>query len=189
MINVCQGLLNGHPISCNKVDRSDKKGHRTGNFLPEYVNKSIILDCSQENNYCIEIFCNGGYLYKSSETATFDIKVNTDLKSLSSRYKNEQFKDIVIYVSSAFFYNSTTRIESYASTLIFSASKNPVPLWIYIVGTLIGCLLLLLVTFLLYKCHFFDRRYKEKLNDERLMSQGVETNPGIDNPDENVYNS
>nr|CAH7751461.1 unnamed protein product [Callosobruchus chinensis] len=161
-----KGLLNGHTIPCSQVDRSDKKGHRTGNFLVDFVNKSIILDCSQENdNYCVEIFCNGGYLYKSSETATFDIKVNTDLEALGSR------------------------IESYASTLIFSASKNPVPLWIYIVGTIIGCLLLLLVIFLLYKCHFFDRRYKEKLNDERLMSQGVETNPGIDNPHENVYNS
>nr|CAI5850254.1 unnamed protein product [Callosobruchus analis] len=146
-----KGLLNGHSISCSQVDRGNKKGYRSGNFLNEYVNKSIILDCSQEDNYCVEIFCNGGYLYKSSETATFDIKVNTDLKALGARYRSKQFKDIIVYVSSAFLYNSTTRIESYASTLIFSASKNPVPLWIYIVGTIIGCLLLLLVVFLLYK--------------------------------------
>ncbi|CAH1972497.1 unnamed protein product [Acanthoscelides obtectus] len=146
-----KGLLNGHSISCSQKYRNNERGHRPENFLVEYVNKSVILDCSDNDSACVEISCDGGYLYRSSETATFDIKINADLKSLGSRYKSEQFKDSIIYVSSAFLNNSTTRIENYASTLIFSASKNSVPLWIYIVGALIGCLLLLLVIFLLYK--------------------------------------
>lgn len=51
------------------------------------INRTVVLDCFEENAKCEEFICKGDYLYKSSETAKYTLKFkikNTRLGKIKS---------------------------------------------------------------------------------------------------------
>ncbi|KAJ8966829.1 hypothetical protein NQ317_008430 [Molorchus minor] len=173
------GLLNGIQIQCYPVKNTAMHSNDADNRLTESLNKTVLINCFQRDMECLQLFCDGGYLHKSTELADFHVKITVKTDLLG-------------------------RIEGHAATQIFTSSEKPIPIWIYIVGSLIGLLLLGLLIFLLYKPQlnslavvqqrldryaaesfgstqsiqlcvtFFERNYRDKLNDEKLMESDIE---------------
>ncbi|KAG5880219.1 hypothetical protein JTB14_004271 [Gonioctena quinquepunctata] len=171
-----KGLLSGVDFYCFPTNQTKKyeKIYDVKSLLSQPLNRTVIVDCFQEDSDCLEILCQGEYLYKT-EVAKFEVKVRTNTQLLESHFHQDLLKkDVVAYVVSSFLFNST-RIESETATLIISSQRSKsIALWVWILAALLGIIVLASLIFILYKCHFFDRRYKEKMNDEKLMEQEMD---------------
>ncbi|XP_023030093.2 integrin alpha-PS4 isoform X1 [Leptinotarsa decemlineata] len=162
-----------------KSDRQTEVFNNINNLesdVPTSLNKTIVLDCLQEGSNCLEIKCEGEYLYPS-ELAKINVKVTTKTKLLDAHYHEQlQMMDGIGYLVTGFIPNAK-RIQSSSMVLIIPSQRTkPVPLWVWIVAALLGFIVLFVLTFLLYKCHFFDRIYKEKMNDEKLIEEEMNGN-------------
>ncbi|XP_023310585.1 integrin alpha-5-like [Anoplophora glabripennis] len=169
-----KGSLNGIEVQCSPTNRTFKmeKTYNVTTLLTEPLNRTIVIDCFEEDVECLVLFCVGDYLYKPTEIAEYNVKITTRTELLAAHFRNELAKkDILTFVSSAYIFNNTHRVEGHAATMIYTSKSKPVPLWIYIAAGILGIILLALLVFILYKCHFFDRNYRDKLNDEKLMEQ------------------
>ncbi|XP_057659085.1 integrin alpha-PS5-like [Diorhabda carinulata] len=169
-------ILRGLELPCtlNSNVVNNEKNYEMTSVVRSSSNKTVYFDCYEKDVNCLELFCDGDYLYKSTETAKYTLKIKTNTKILAEFFKTQSAdKNILAFVSSAFLYNGT-RIEATATTLLLNAHTTYIPLWVYIVASVVGILLLGLIVFICYKCHFFDRNFKEKLNSERLMDQHIE---------------
>ncbi|XP_050507393.1 integrin alpha-V [Diabrotica virgifera virgifera] len=170
-----KGILEGTQISCIPGNITDNSDNTDNVNLEENssTNRTASMNCFGQNN-CLKLFCEGDYLDSSSATAKYSLKVKTSTKLLANFLMElPDNKNILAYTTSAFVYNGT-RVEGHATTLLLSLHATRVPLWVYVVSGVVGILLLCLLVFIFYKCHFFDRRYKEKMNGERLMDQNIE---------------
>ncbi|CAH0552015.1 unnamed protein product [Brassicogethes aeneus] len=139
--------------------------------VPE--NKSISLNCFEGT--CTEITCNQGYLFVS-ELTEISISYEVDVKALESKFKTEFLtKEVIMFLSTAKIQN----ITSHSATLIYGKTNKSLPIWIYIVAVLVGIILLTVLIFVLYKCKFFNRRYQEKLKEEKLLEDENPANSNV----------
>ncbi|KAJ8924151.1 hypothetical protein NQ315_006935 [Exocentrus adspersus] len=175
------GYLNGIETQCKpiKVNFAIDVTYNVSALLTESTNKTIVVDSSAENVDCSRaLYCFGDdfdYLYRPTEILEYKVKVTAKTKLLASHYKNDLLKkSILALITSASI--ASTDLQAQAVTTIFMSKDNRVPLWVYILAGALGIILLALLIFLLYKCHFFDRNYRDKLNDEKLMEQKMDDN-------------
>ncbi|CAG9859309.1 unnamed protein product [Phyllotreta striolata] len=181
-----EGSLRGIDVPCYYTNETEKFDHSydTSSVVKYPLSRTAVLDCFGVGADCLTLMCEGDYLSKSSESGKYTLKFKTNKNLLAKFFqKQELSKDITAFISSAYLYSSNnTRIEGHSTTLILSSRPKTVPLWVYIVSSISGLLLLLIVIFIFYKCHFFDRRYRDKMNDQRLINQPVEINFGLSAP-------
>ncbi|XP_072386444.1 integrin alpha-PS5-like [Diabrotica undecimpunctata] len=180
-----KGSLEGTQISCYPGNLTDTNDNIGDVDLEENssIKRTVSMSCFG-NNKCLTLFCEGDYLDSSSATAKYNLKVKTSTKLLANYFLDlPDNKNILAYTTSAFLYNGT-RVEGHATTLLLSLHATQVPLWVYVVSGVVGILLLCLLVFIFYKCHFFDRHYKEKMNGERLMDQNIEMEQENHNPEQ-----
>ncbi|CAH1106249.1 unnamed protein product [Psylliodes chrysocephalus] len=183
-----RGNLRDTYIQCYTSNESKKfdKLYDISTVVKSAINRTVVLDCFEENAKCEEFICKGDYLYKSSETAKYTLKFKIKNTRLAKFFqKQEQSKNIAAYVTTAYLLNGNeTRIHGHSATLFFSSHSANVPLWVYIVSSILGILLLALLIFLFYKCHFFDRRYRDKMNDELLMQMEMNSDLPVGSEEE-----
>ncbi|CAH1169796.1 unnamed protein product [Phaedon cochleariae] len=181
----------GSRVQCypSNETRIYEKKYDVQSVLTEPLNNTIVVDCFEEGSKCLEILCQGEYLEKSSEVAKYTVKIKTKTSLLAAHFMNElQKKSLVAYVASAFLFNSTSRIEGHSATLIFSSHRKSVPIWVWIIAAVLGVSLLAALIFLLNKCHFFERSYRDKLNGERLMDHQTAEMESTEHDTEDLQN-
>jgi len=144
---------------------------------PSLFNTSLI-DCTNKdvsNKMCSKIECQVTNLVEGSKidfyarfrpwTPTFNFKKNiTEKTVLKLDFQFETDSQVTIINSknqnvSRYSNQNDVVIELYTPPIVIE-QKNI--LWIYIIASIGGILLLLLVTFILYKCGFFKSKYAEK---------------------------
>ncbi|XP_019758184.2 integrin alpha-PS5 [Dendroctonus ponderosae] len=135
--------------------------------LPIAVNRTFLISCGSDYG-CIRYSCKGEFLYQTAELAIFEIRTLVDMDSLALKYKSFLTKkDIIAYVPVAHQATESGGVAAWGVFLFFAHSPAPVPLWVFLLGPIIASLLLVLISFGLYKCHFFERNYKAKLEQEK----------------------
>ncbi|KAJ8938747.1 hypothetical protein NQ314_011344 [Rhamnusium bicolor] len=107
------GSFSGIQVQCYPTNETFENENKNDvqSLLTESPNRTVVIDCFEEGNECLILYCDGEYLYKSTEIAEYNIKIKTNINLLGSR------------------------------------------------------------------CHFFDRNYREKLKEEKLMDKKIEDDP------------
>ncbi|XP_008195910.1 integrin alpha-PS4 [Tribolium castaneum] len=135
------------------------------------ANSTKVLSCLEPEINCTSVICGTGYLQKSSQNLVFSVKIFVHTDSIAQLIGD---KNKLLLTTSAYFTNGTKMFSTSTTTQIYGISKNvKIPLWIYICSVVLGLVLLLLLIFGLYKCNFFKRTYKEKIESERIFDDGV----------------
>ncbi|XP_066259605.1 integrin alpha-PS4-like [Euwallacea similis] len=158
-------------------------------------NRTIILRC-QDGQECIKIICKGEYLFTSSQLAEVSVHTRIDSNLLASKYKSTFVtKDLIGYVVMAREISKHKTVNTQNMFVIFVHGVKYVPLWVYIIAPVIGIILLVLLIYSLHRCHFFDRIYKDKLKQEKILppdeiteNDEVYTEVDFRNMEENVEN-
>ncbi|KAL1514272.1 hypothetical protein ABEB36_003555 [Hypothenemus hampei] len=134
------------------------------------INRTILITCDQSTE-CLQFSCNGEYVYDSRQIGMFKLKILLRSNLLIEKFK-ETFttKDIIAFVPVVSQATLEDKIMTYKPFLIFVESNKRIALWIYIFAAILGLVLLILISLALYKCHFFDRIYKDKLERERILN-------------------
>ncbi|XP_060536062.1 integrin alpha-PS3-like isoform X2 [Cylas formicarius] len=167
-----EGSLNGVEMACTESPIELGEIDLVPDFegvLNVPLNKTILLSCATVE--CVKYSCTGDYLTKSSEVAVYEIKMLAESDPLTAKYKNDlKVNEVIAFVPTAYLRNSTHTIVTNSRLVIFGENqKNTIALWVYVLSAVAGVVLLMLITYGLYKCHFFDRNYKDKLNQEKIL--------------------
>ncbi|XP_066152054.1 integrin alpha-PS5-like isoform X2 [Euwallacea fornicatus] len=135
-----------------------------------FLNRTIMLRC-QVGQECIKIICKGEYLFTSSQLAEISVHTRIDSNLLALKYKSTFVtKDLIGYVVRAREISKHKTVHTQNMFIIFVHGVQYVSLWVYLVAPIIGVILLILLICGLYRCHFFDRIYKDKLEQEKILS-------------------
>ncbi|CAG9768512.1 unnamed protein product [Ceutorhynchus assimilis] len=166
------GKVGDIQISCTKSLIENKISLSDFDNLNIAVNRTVIVSCDSDTR-CFKFSCKGEYLYSSDQLAVFKIETSINAKLLGLKYKNElTLKDLIAFVPVAYQRTSTTESERVGATavfLVFVQRLVMVPLWVYLLAPILGVILLILIIYGLYMCHFFERIYKEKLEQEKIL--------------------
>lgn len=70
-------------------------------------------------------------------------------------------------------------MTSHPFTVVFAKATASIPIWVYILATLLGILILAGLIYLMHRFGFFRRKKKEELEKEKRasMAQGTEMQP------------
>ncbi|XP_044263603.1 integrin alpha-8-like [Tribolium madens] len=155
----------------SECNHSDKRPPLDLTVTQIQINNTKVLSCFEPKINCRSVTCKTGYLQKSNQNLVFTLKILVHTDSLAQLL---DVRNKLILSTSAYFTNGTKMFYTSTSTQIYGISKNvKIPLWIYICSVLSGLILLLLLIFGLYKCNFFKRTYREKMESERTLVEEV----------------
>ncbi|XP_050306159.1 integrin alpha-4-like [Anthonomus grandis grandis] len=175
VVEVDSGLENME-INCSRTIEPPLITNWEIDIEEELINRAEVVTCNGHTE-CLKYSCTGGYLYKSGQVATFKVKVLIKPKLLVKLFNEVlKTKDIIAYVPVAYQEDPKTHLSIHSSSrlLIYINASQMVPLWICMVAVLLGVLLLILLGYGLYRCHFFDRNYKDMLEQEKVLDPNNE---------------
>ncbi|KAJ3637555.1 hypothetical protein MTP99_001005 [Tenebrio molitor] len=165
-IESLEGSVNGIVTQC----RHSNKNPRGMVKLSQNNVNTTALSCSESEVNCTALACDGGYFSKSSENAIFVLKLVIRNEPLA-RFMEK--KNQILIQSTILLKNGTKEFFTTASALIYRIPDNTIPLWILLVSFVSGIVLMSIVILVLYKCNFFKRAYKEKLENEQSDDEAV----------------
>ncbi|XP_028136477.2 integrin alpha-PS5-like [Diabrotica virgifera virgifera] len=157
-----------HCSPTNNPEISNVK-YNVSSLIKTPENETEIVDCFNKWK-CEILFCQGSILRDDTETTVFNVKLKTNSGLLGQFFKKQtRGKFIAAFVTSAIHTSNTTVTGHASTTLLLSNVVKAVPNWVYVVATIVGCLLLVVLILVLFKCNFFEREYRDKLIEEREL--------------------
>ncbi|KAF7274329.1 hypothetical protein GWI33_013001, partial [Rhynchophorus ferrugineus] len=149
------------------------------------LNKTIVLSCEGGND-CVHFVCENILIDSSRDVATFWVKIALKPDILVKALIGELYQNsFVAYTPSAEMQYSDGRLNA-TSVWFIIAQVTYIPLWVYLVAGLVAAILLMVIIFVLYKCHFFDRNLKDKIMQQKILDDDDAINNEIYN--EEVFN-
>ncbi|XP_076267498.1 integrin alpha-5-like isoform X3 [Rhynchophorus ferrugineus] len=149
------------------------------------LNKTIVLSCEGGND-CVHYVCENILIDSSRDVATFWVKIALKPDILVKALIGELYQNsFVAYTPSAEMQYSDGSLNA-TSVWFIIAQVTYIPLWVYLVAGLVAAILLMVIIFVLYKCHFFDRNLKDKIMQQKILDDDDAINNEIYN--EEVFN-
>jgi len=158
-------------------DENATTSNYTYSSNPSLFNTSLV-DCTNKdvpNKMCSKVECQVTNLIEGNKiefvarfrpwTPTFNFKINkTEKAILKLDFQFETDSKVTIINSKNMNFSRYTnqhevKLELYTPPVVIEQKNN---IWIFILASIGGILLLLLITFILYKCGFFKSKYAEK---------------------------
>lgn len=152
---------------------TDKQDQTLKN-LPK--NRTIFFDCStsEENDECVEAQFTIHNFRPGSEPISINLNLSLDLSKIDEIFNEDQ---------NIFLYKTNTNLKrggdetlrtlkvtmSNPYTIIYEKLTSSTPIWIWVVSAIVGILVLILLSYALYRLGFFKRSQKEEL--ERLTRE------------------
>ncbi|XP_050530461.1 integrin alpha-PS1 isoform X2 [Daktulosphaira vitifoliae] len=192
--NSLNNLLNSKTVTSetkNSTGFYQNRIRREENYIlgaETYINdngkpKEIVkMDCLLGNAQCFKFRCMLNNLEKNQE-ATIFIKARLWNSTLLRDYSKVHSVQIVsrakIHVPNEMlmqlnYLDDEAEVETTAKVDLLQQENEPIPLWIIILAILAGILLLLLLTFLLWKLGFFKRRRPDPTLSGNIEKHRVE---------------
>lgn len=151
------------------------------NLIFFFLNK-YLQDCRKSSAKCVKIKCEIFNIQRKTE-AFIHIKSRLWNSTLSMDYPRVDrvtiFSHAQISIPSTYgirqndLTDDAASIETHAyPELHDQVPSGPIPLWVIIVGILVGLFLLALVAFILWKCGFFKRRRPDPTLSGNLEKTG-----------------
>ncbi|XP_030760610.1 integrin alpha-PS5-like isoform X2 [Sitophilus oryzae] len=169
-----KGTINMVDFSCTPTITAPSIDVNETDLLTVPLEKSIILSCNDNSN-CVHYLCKDAIIENSRDLAVIQIKLSIRSSLLVQAFIQEfNSKDFVAFIPSAIQYHSEGSISASSVFLIFAQKVSHVPFWVYLVAAIIALMLLVILVWTLYKLHFFDRNYKDKLEQEKILQEDEE---------------
>ncbi|CAG9765629.1 unnamed protein product [Ceutorhynchus assimilis] len=171
-VKLINGSIDGVPVKCTpgiiQITMSHEDIFNKLNVGKIPTNRSIAIHCDGVHK-CLQYHCEG-ILENSNQKAVFEIRLLLISNLLVKKYSYELGpRNLIAYLPVAVQQNSTNsdhRVLELAPFVIFVQDLKFVPLWIFVLGTFIGFILLIFLVIALYRCSFFKREYKDYLDQE-----------------------
>lgn len=170
-------------------------------------NRTIFLDCIEENSGCLEIEFTVHNFRPGSEPLSIYLNFSMDLTKMGKSFSffychQESFFINLIFYKFLFFYFADELFNEKQNILLFKTfakfyrvgdesqqtlkitTRNPYtivyeklttksPIWIWVVSAIVGLLILILLSYSLYKLGFFKRTHKEELEKMVRESRNI----------------